>query len=139
MPPIRAPRLSDGEVGLRGLAASDIPAIVEACRDTEIPRWTRVPSPYLREDAERFLGYWIAAPARGRGAATRAVRLLRDWAQQELGLDALEILAHTDNRASQRVAAAAGFVDTGEIRSAPRMPPHRRHGYKVFAWRAAPA
>ena len=82
-----------------------------------------MPSPYTREDAERFLalaateaaagegialavaraaddrligtiglmdvdrghgrgeiGYWTAAAARGRGATTRAVVLVRDWA-----------------------------------------------------------
>ncbi len=178
MPAIRAPRLFDGDVGLRGLVASDIPAMVTACQDPEIPRWTRVPSPYLREDAERFLavaaaeaaagvgvalavtiaaqdrligtvglmdlnggggeiGYWIAAPVRGRGVASRAVRLLRGWAHAELGLDALEIFAHRDNRPSQRVAESAGFASTGEIRSVPRMPPGRRDGYKVYAWRAA--
>jgi RimJ/RimL family protein N-acetyltransferase len=177
MPAIHAPRLSDGAVALRALAHSDIPALVIACRDREIPRWTSVPSPYGREDAERFLaivatesaagegialavcdaasdrligtiglmevqgdrgeiGYWIAAPDRGRGAAPRAVALLRDWARAELGLRELEILAHRDNRPSQRVAESAGFAATGELRSVARMPPGRRHGYKVYRWRA---
>ena len=31
------------------------------------------------------IGYWVAAEARGRGIATRAVRLLADWARDELG------------------------------------------------------
>jgi RimJ/RimL family protein N-acetyltransferase len=178
MPAIVAPTLSDGEIAVRPLAPDDIPDIIAACTDPEIPRWTRVPSPYTREDAERFiaiaateaaagagaalaiagtggrligtvglmevdrerrygeLGYWIAAPARGRGAAARAVALLRDWAHAELGLGEIEILAHRDNRASQRVAERAGFADTGEIRSVPRMPARIRDGYKVYAWRA---
>ena len=55
------------------------------------------------------LGYWIAAAARGRGAARRAVALLRDWAHAELGLSELEILANRDNRPSQLVAERAGF------------------------------
>jgi len=179
MEPIEAPTLSDGKIDVRPLARADIPDIVAACRDPEIPRWTRVPSPYTREDAEQFvaiaaseaaagagvalavtgaggrligtiglmdvdrergygeLGYWTAAPARGRGAATRAVVLLRDWAQAELGLRELEICCHAENRPSQRVAERAGFADTGELRSIPRMPPGRRDGYKVYAWRAA--
>jgi RimJ/RimL family protein N-acetyltransferase len=177
MPALRAPALSDGEVGVRGLASGDIPGLIEACRDPEISRWTRVPFPYLREDAERFLaisateaatgegialavtdaprdrligtiglmgvedgraeiGYWIAAPERGRGVATRAVRLLSDWARTELGLTELAILAHRDNRPSQRVAERAGFTDTGETRSVPRMPADRRHGYKLYLRRA---
>ncbi len=178
MPAIVAPTLSDGQIGVRPLAAGDVPAIVAACRDPEIPRWTRVPSPYLREDAERFLaiaaaearagdgvalavcdaddrligtiglmeldkapgygeiGYWVAAAARGRGAATRAVALVCGWARAELGLSAIEILAHRDNRPSQLVAERAGFADTGELRSVARMPERMRHGYKVYAWRA---
>jgi RimJ/RimL family protein N-acetyltransferase len=177
MPAIVAPTLSDGEIRVRPLAPSDVPAIVAACQDPEIPRWTRVPSPYLREDAERFLaiasaeaaagdgvalavcdagdrligtiglmeldreqgygeiGYWTAAEARGRGAARRAVALLRDWAHAELGLSAIEILAHRDNRPSQLVAERAGFEDTGELRSVARMPERIRHGYKVYVWR----
>ena len=39
-----------------------------------------------RERGYGELGYWTAAPARGRGAASRAVALLRDWAHAELGL-----------------------------------------------------
>jgi RimJ/RimL family protein N-acetyltransferase len=179
MPAIVPPTLSDGEIAVQPLAPRDIPDIVAACSDPEIPRWTRVPSPYTREDAERFLaiaateaaagegvalamadaggrligtvglmdvdrerglaeiGYWTAAAARGRGAATRAVALLRDWAHSELGLGEIEILPHRDNRPSQRVAERAGFTDTGEIRSVPRMPERIRDGYKVYVWRAS--
>jgi RimJ/RimL family protein N-acetyltransferase len=63
------PALSDGEVTVRGLRESDIPAIVAACQDPEIPRWTRVPSPYTREDAERFLAIAAAEAAAGEGIA----------------------------------------------------------------------
>jgi len=179
MPHIVAPRLSDGRIGVRPLAPADIPDIVAACVDPEIPRWTRVPSPYTREDAEQFLaiaateaaaaagvalavcdaesdrligtvglmeldlergygeiGYWIAAPARGRGAASAAVVLVREWAHAELGLAEIELLPHRDNRPSQRVAERAGFANTGAVRSMPRMPPDKREGYLVFAWRA---
>jgi RimJ/RimL family protein N-acetyltransferase len=177
MTAIVAPTLSDGLVGLRGLRESDIPAMVAACQDPEIPRWTRVPSPYTREDARRFLaisateaaagegialavvdgddrmvgtmglfgldghgrgeiGYWTAAPARGRGVTTRAAVLMRDWAHTALGLTTIEILSHRDNRPSQRVAERAGFTNTGEMRSAPYMPTGRQHGYMTFCWTA---
>jgi RimJ/RimL family protein N-acetyltransferase len=177
MPPLAAPHLSDGVVVVRGLREDDIPAIVAACQDPDIPRWTRVPSPYMREDAVRFLalaaaeaaagaglalaiaraeddrligtvglmglpagrgdaelGYWTAAAARGRGATSRAVVLLRDWAAGELGVERLEILAHRDNAPSLRVAEKAGFTATGEERRVPRMPPGRQSGYRVFVW-----
>jgi RimJ/RimL family protein N-acetyltransferase len=48
-------RLEDEAVALRPLADSDVPAIVAACQDPEIPRWTRVPAPYTEEDARAFL------------------------------------------------------------------------------------
>jgi RimJ/RimL family protein N-acetyltransferase len=38
--------LSDGSIRLRLRADSDTPAIVAACQDPEIPRWTRVPDSY---------------------------------------------------------------------------------------------
>lgn len=40
---------------LRAPTASDVDAIAEACQDPEIPRWTTVPSPYTRENAEAFV------------------------------------------------------------------------------------
>jgi RimJ/RimL family protein N-acetyltransferase len=71
-------------------------------------------------DARAEVGYWVAAPARGRGLAARAVRLAGAWALGELGLRQLEILAHEDNAASLAVARAAGYTETGETRVPPR-------------------
>jgi RimJ/RimL family protein N-acetyltransferase len=81
------------------------------------------------------IGYWTAAEARGRGLTTRAVVLVRDWAHEALGLDTIEILAHRDNRPSQVVAERAGFTDTGETRTVPRMPAGRQEGFKRYVWR----
>ena len=178
MAAITPPTLSDGIITVRPLREADIPAIVAACQDPEIPRWTRVPSPYTREDAERFLaiaatearagdavglavadagdntflgtiglmeldgegygeiGFWAAREARGRGATTRAVVLVRDWAREELGLTTIEIFSHRDNRPSQRVAERAGFTDVGEVRRIARMPPGRQDGYMTYRWTA---
>src|SRR5918997_3754352 len=152
------PPLSDGTIALRGFQAADVPAVVAACQDPEIPRWTLVPSPYRAEDAHAFMqrmdaaraagqalslaivdaaghdrllgsialnpvvweqraadvGYWVAAPARGRGVATRAVRLLAGWAFGTLHLERLELRAQRDNHASQAVAAGAGFAPIAE-------------------------
>ncbi len=63
------------------------------------------------------VGYLMAPDARGRGWATRAVRLLCDWAIDDLGIDRVELLADVDNTASQRVAAKAGFRREGMLRS----------------------
>jgi len=69
MPAIVAPRLSDREIGVRALVREDVPDIVAACADPEIPRWTRVPSPYTREDAERFIAIAATEAAAGDGVA----------------------------------------------------------------------
>ncbi|WP_217180262.1 GNAT family N-acetyltransferase [Streptomyces sp. AC495_CC817] len=48
---------------LHAPTAADAEAIERACQDPEIPRWTTVPSPYTRKDAEdyiRLIGGWWA-------------------------------------------------------------------------------
>ncbi len=79
------------------------------------------------------IGYWVAASARGRSVAPRAVRLLRDWAHETLGLDRIEIHVHPDNAASQRAARKAGFEPTGRMRASRR---DTSQQLAVFAWRA---
>jgi RimJ/RimL family protein N-acetyltransferase len=143
-------------VTLRPWRESDIPAIVEACQDQEIPRWTTVPSPYDEQHAREFVahgvqgrdddvqfaivdaesdellgsigffqpqegvgevGYWVAASARGRGAAVRAVRLVVGWALRARELRRIQIHTLPGNRASERVAEKAGFTREGVLRS----------------------
>ena len=58
--------------------------------------------------------------ARGRGVATRAVRLVRDWAASELGLTTIELVIHEDNAPSHAVARAAGFTRPRERQPPPR-------------------
>jgi RimJ/RimL family protein N-acetyltransferase len=143
--------LVDGDTALRPWRDSDLPALVAACQDPEIPRWTRVPSPYTRAHATDFVersartwergtdaafvivdaesgrmlgaigvhrfggeddgpevGYWLEREARGRGVATRALRLVVDWACGELGVRLL-LQADVRNAASRRVAEKAQF------------------------------
>jgi RimJ/RimL family protein N-acetyltransferase len=63
------------------------------------------------------VGYWLAAPARGRGIATHAVRLLAGWAFAHLGLARLELTCGPDNLASQRVAERCGFTYEARLRA----------------------
>jgi RimJ/RimL family protein N-acetyltransferase len=69
MTALTAPTLTDGEITVRGLREADIPAIVAACQDPAISRWTRVPSPYTREDAVLFLASVVTEAAAGEGIA----------------------------------------------------------------------
>lgn len=152
--------LSDGETALRPWRDDDITALVNACQDPEIARWTRVPTPYGESDARAYLlarydatfaglnapfaiveaaggalmgsislmrfawehargevGYWLAGEARGRGHATRAVRLICAWGFDALGLERVDLLAATGNQPSQAVALRAGFTREAVLRS----------------------
>ena len=46
--------LSDGVVTLRLMAETDIPSIVAAVQDPDIPRYTRVPDPYGEDEARQW-------------------------------------------------------------------------------------
>ena len=63
------------------------------------------------------IGYWLLAPARGRGLATRAVRLLSDWALGPCGLDRVEAWVEPDNATSVAVLTRVGFLREGRLRS----------------------
>jgi ribosomal-protein-alanine N-acetyltransferase len=55
------------------------------------------------------VSYWVAASARGRGVATRALRLLSEWAFAALGLSESRLWTHADKLASRLVAERAGY------------------------------
>jgi RimJ/RimL family protein N-acetyltransferase len=60
------------------------------------------------EDDGPEVGYWLKRDARGRGLATRALRLVTDWATQDLDVRLL-LQADVRNLASRRVAEKARF------------------------------
>lgn len=62
------------------------------------------------------IGYWLAAGARGRGYATRAVVLLTRWLF-ELGAARVFLTIVTGNDDSVAVARRAGFVYEGTMRA----------------------
>ena len=61
------------------------------------------------------IGYWLLPQARGRGLATRAVRLLSDWAFADLELARLRLFTEPENERSQRVAERCGFMRQGVL------------------------
>ena len=155
------PRIEIDDLSLRPPTRADVPALVEACQDPEIPRWTRIPSPYGRADAEDYVartesgrasgeaaaylvvdaatdelvgsvaihdldpndltaevGYYVAAGARGRGVATRAVGAVVDWGL-DAGLQRIVAQVMVGNEASRRLLNRLGFVEEGVLRSMP--------------------
>jgi RimJ/RimL family protein N-acetyltransferase len=153
--------LVEGATALRPWRVTDITALVAACQDPEIVRWTRVPASYGEADARAFMlqrhdavltgtaapfaivtaasdeqllgsvslmrlaweharaevGYWLAREARGRGHASRAVRAICRWGFDALRLERVDLLAATENAASQRVAERCGFKREAVLRS----------------------
>lgn len=72
------------------------------------------------EMAEAECSYWVARPARGRGAAPRGLSALSRWAFAQAGFHRLFLVHSVHNPASCRVAAKAGFALEGTCRSALR-------------------
>jgi RimJ/RimL family protein N-acetyltransferase len=71
---------------------------------------------HRRAEHRAEFGYWLAPEARGRGVATRALRLIADWSLSQ-GLIRLELFTHPDNAASGAVARRAGFEFEGVRRA----------------------
>jgi len=61
------------------------------------------------EDGVGHVSYWVAADARGRGVARRALALLSSWAFEKLQLDELRLWTHAANASSPAAAEHAGF------------------------------
>ncbi|PZF90477.1 GNAT family N-acetyltransferase [Micromonospora deserti] len=57
-----------GELRLRPMEERDLDAVVDTCRDADTIRWTSVPDPYDRADAESYLSYARGAWAAGTSA-----------------------------------------------------------------------
>jgi [ribosomal protein S5]-alanine N-acetyltransferase len=62
-------------------------------------------------------GYWVAAAARGRGVATRGLRLLCAFAFDQLGVERIELWIQPENEPSRRLAERVGFRREGLLRS----------------------
>ena len=62
------------------------------------------------------MSYVVFPRYRGRGFASRAVRLVCAYAFAELGVERMELYIEPDNLASRGVARNAGFVEEGVLR-----------------------
>ena len=71
-------------------------------------------------DGTGEIGYWMAAPARGRGLLTEAAHAVIDWgfSPDGLALKRIEWRAVVGNTASARAARTLGFRFEGTLRQA---------------------
>lgn len=83
------------------------------------------------------VGYWVVPSGRGHGHASRALRVLSDWALAEAHIARVEAWVEPQNVASQRVLRSAGFEHEGTLRSFLSFPT-RRADAMVFSRVAAP-
>ena len=88
-------------------------AIVDAAAGEPVGMWGI--DHWSSADVAQF-GYWLAAGARGRGLATRAVTLMTGWLF-ELGAARVFLTIQSENAASAAVARRAGFTYEGTLRA----------------------
>ena len=97
----------EGDRRSRGLALDLVVAVDgSAVGEVGITRFDRE-----RHVAE--IGWWTAPSHRGRGVASRAVRLVAGWAVTELCIERVYARVAPGNEASRAVAANAGFERRG--------------------------
>ena len=63
------------------------------------------------------LGCWVAAPARGRGVGTRAIRAICDWTFAATATERIESFLLVGNAPSERMLVKAGFTREGLLRA----------------------
>jgi RimJ/RimL family protein N-acetyltransferase len=68
------------------------------------------------DEQEAEAGYIVASHARGRGVATRALRVLTEWAFDEFPLERIELLIDAANSPSEIVAQRCGYTREGVLR-----------------------
>jgi RimJ/RimL family protein N-acetyltransferase len=90
-------------------------AIAETATDEVIGRVTLHDLALVDGLAE--VSYWVLAPARGRGVATRACVAATQWAHG-IGLHRVQLQHSARNERSRRVAVGAGFTVEGVRRGA---------------------
>ena len=108
------PTLSDGVVTLRPVPDDDGRSFTVQAGGRDVG------SVRLREIGESTgeISYELADQQRGRGYATRAVRLAVEYAFAELGLGRVQARVATGNAAAVRVARRAGLRNEGVVRVA---------------------
>jgi RimJ/RimL family protein N-acetyltransferase len=79
------------------------------------------------------ISYFLRASARGRGLATRAVRLVVRWAFDKLAIERIELRVHAESAPSRRVAERAGFTREGVERASRAWPDGTRFDSIVYS------
>ncbi|MFJ8854437.1 GNAT family N-acetyltransferase [Streptomyces sp. NPDC102437] len=104
-------------------------AVVDRDRDGELVGNVALKYP-APDTGSAEVGYWTAAPARGRGVAPLALGALGDWAFEAFAgeeLTRLDLMHRLDNEASCQVAEKSGY---GFVEVLPARPPWPVDGHR---------
>ena len=107
-------------------------AVVDASSDALWGNFNIVARDWTRR--EGGVGYWVAAPSRSKGVATRALVLGCKWAFEELELEQLHLETLLGNVASERVAQKGGFTFVEESYDV-RVPSRMDRTFDLKRWR----
>jgi RimJ/RimL family protein N-acetyltransferase len=69
-----------------------------------------------RHERRCEVGFWLVPAARGRGAATSAVRVACEWAAREWGIERFDAHSDIDNPGAHAVLERNGFSREGLLR-----------------------
>ncbi|MDQ6915579.1 MAG: GNAT family N-acetyltransferase [Actinomycetota bacterium] len=108
--------MTDGVVTLRPWRPEDVDPLVALCDDPEIVRFTRVLTPYTRDDALMYLAQQVAAEERGEAVALALV----DAADDRL-VGSVDLRRASDGRASLGYLVGAAARGRGVATRAARM------------------
>ena len=114
-PPVE-PFLEGDRVRLRPWTLADVPGLAAVCQDPEIPRWTRVPSPYTEHDARWFVEHFVAM-TRDAGGASFCVEPREATPGSEVA-GSIALLSLADGVGEIGYFAARGFRGRGFMRDA---------------------
>jgi RimJ/RimL family protein N-acetyltransferase len=89
--------------------------------------------PSASDEQRAAAGYWVAREARGRGYATRALRLVTRWSLEDLGMLRLDLIAEPENTASCAVAERVGFQREGILRAYLATPARGRRDVAMYS------
>jgi len=112
------PQLEDGVIVLRPKRSEDIPALVAACQDLQIPRFTRVPDDYGEAEARAWLQESERQRRQGNGMDLLAWDAETDALVGSVGLNAVD---WADLRANIGYWSAADARGGGVATRATRM------------------
>lgn len=62
------------------------------------------------------LGYWVAAPARGKGIGSTAAKMITEYGFATMGFKRIEALVNVDNETSKALLRSAGYELEGIMR-----------------------